>query len=88
MENLEFKKSGEIVHVYLKNVRIFTINKLDNGRYWIGGYSSFSNFSYIGPNPDHDLDFIEYYKYSKTLDEAKVNCKKIIDSYVNWLTEK
>lgn len=88
MVDLEFKTSGDVVKVNLKGVRIFIIDRTDTGRYWINTHGSFINFLYIGANPDNDKDFVEYYKYSRTLDEAKDNCNKIMDSYINWLTEK
>jgi hypothetical protein len=80
--------------VYFKGVRIFTIRYArDIKEYWIcdSGNGNFIEFRYHGLHsiyPDESLDFIEPYKYSKTLEEAKNNCKHIMYSYINWLTEK
>jgi hypothetical protein len=75
--------------VWFKGVRIFTIRyEKSEKKYWICTHSNFIEFRYYAVNPDNDLDFVAPHKYSKTLFEAKNNCKKIMYSYINWLTEK
>jgi hypothetical protein len=75
--------------VYFKGVLVFEIYyEEDVNKYWICSGRGFIEFRYFGFKPDDDLDFIEPHKYSKTLEGAKNNCKKIMYSYINWLTEK
>ncbi len=75
--------------VYFKGVRVFDIYyEKDVNKYWLSTHGSAIEFRYYAANPDNDLDFIEPHKYSKTLEGAKNNCKKIMYSYINWLTEK
>jgi hypothetical protein len=89
--NIEFIDTGDNERkcsVHFKGVRIFDIRYADyREEYWIDTFSGAINFKHIGPNPDTDLDFVEPHKYSKTLEGAKNNCKKILYSYINWLTE-
>lgn len=73
--------------VYFKGIDIFDIRYEDYRKeYWVES-RGYINFLYITANPDNDLDFIEPYKYSKTLEGAKKNCKKIMSDYIKWLTE-
>lgn len=90
LEFIDDERSGGVkCSVYLKGVCIFDIRyEKDEEKYWIDSRNNFINFRYFGFRGDNNLDFIEPHKYSKTLFEAKNNCKKIMYSYINWLTEK
>lgn len=72
--------------VYFKGILIFTIryDKHEN-KFWICPNSAI-NFQYY--NSKDDLDFVKPYKYASSLYDAKKNCKHIMYTYINWLTEK
>ena len=85
--NEEYGTKTTPCEVYFKGVSVFTIRYAsDIKEYYICDSVNFINFSYHAPN--NSLDFIGPYKYSKTLEGAKNNCKHIMNSYINWITEK
>ena len=71
--------------VYFKELIVFTIRHIkESDSYWID--TGMINFRFYTMNKS--IDLIEPHKYSKTMKEAESNCKKIMYSYINWLTEK